>query len=120
LKKLKESSASLSSKCKEDITKAYACATNSLSCAASLEKENQALKDQLEEITRKLVKLQGTHKEFEYSYEKLVESHTLLEVANEVMVNSVKPYTHVRGETWTDPQGGYPSGCRLSNGGIRT
>jgi hypothetical protein len=29
LKKLKESSASLSSKCKEDITKAYACATKS-------------------------------------------------------------------------------------------
>jgi hypothetical protein len=24
------------------------------------------------------------------------------------------------GETWTDPQGGYPSGCRLTNGGIRT
>jgi hypothetical protein len=24
------------------------------------------------------------------------------------------------GETWTDPQGGYPSGCRLSSGGIRT
>jgi hypothetical protein len=58
-----------------------------------LEKENQALKDQVEEITHKLVKLQGTHKELEYSYEKLVESHTLLEVANEVMVNSVKSYT---------------------------
>jgi DNA repair exonuclease SbcCD ATPase subunit len=61
LKKLKESSASLSSKCKEDITKAYACASNSLSCATSLEKENQALKDQLEEIICKFVKLQGTH-----------------------------------------------------------
>jgi hypothetical protein len=23
-------------------------------------------------------------------------------------------------ETWTDPQGGYPSGCRLSNGEIKT
>jgi hypothetical protein len=58
LKKLKESNDVLSRKCKEDITKAYACATNSLSCAASLEKENQALKDQLEEITCKFVKLQ--------------------------------------------------------------
>jgi hypothetical protein len=38
LKKLKESNDVLSRKCKEDITKAYACATNSLSCAASLEK----------------------------------------------------------------------------------
>jgi hypothetical protein len=93
LKKLKESNDILSRKCKEDITKAYACATKSLSCATSLEKENQALKDQLEEITCKLVKLQGTHKELEYSYEKLVESHTLLEVVNEVMVNSVKSYT---------------------------
>jgi hypothetical protein len=45
LKKFKESSASLYSKCKEDITKAYACATNSLSCVASLEKKNQAFKD---------------------------------------------------------------------------
>jgi hypothetical protein len=24
------------------------------------------------------------------------------------------------GETWTDPQGCYPSGCRLTNGGIGT
>jgi hypothetical protein len=24
------------------------------------------------------------------------------------------------GEIWTDPQGGYPSGCRLINRGIRT
>jgi hypothetical protein len=23
------------------------------------------------------------------------------------------------GETWTDPQGGYPSGCRLIDGGSR-
>jgi hypothetical protein len=65
LKKLKDSNDVLSRKCKEDITKAYACATNSLSCAASLEKENQALKDQLEEIICKFVKLQGTHIELE-------------------------------------------------------
>jgi hypothetical protein len=39
------------------------------------------------------VKLQGTHIELEYSHERLVESHTLLEVANEVSVNSVKSYT---------------------------
>jgi hypothetical protein len=93
MKKLEESNDVLSRKCKENITKAYACATNSLSCAASLEKENQTLKDQLEEITCKFVKLQGTHIELEYSHERLVESHTLLEVANEVLVNSVKSYT---------------------------
>jgi hypothetical protein len=92
LKKLKESNDVLSGKCKEDITKAYACATNSLSCAASLEKENQALMDQLEEITCKFVKLQGTHIELEYSHERLAKSHTLPDVANEVLVNSVKSY----------------------------
>jgi hypothetical protein len=59
-KQLKESSAFLTSKCKEDITKAYACHTNSLSCAASLEKEKKALRDQLEEITCMFVKLQIT------------------------------------------------------------
>jgi hypothetical protein len=58
-----------------------------------LEKQNQALKDQLEEITCKFVKLQGTHIELEYYHERLVESHTLLEVTNEVLVNSVKSYT---------------------------
>jgi hypothetical protein len=58
-----------------------------------LEKENLALKDQLEEITCKFVKLQGTHIELEYSHERLVESHTLQEVANEVLVNLVKSYT---------------------------
>jgi hypothetical protein len=58
-----------------------------------LEKKNQALKDQLEEITCKFVKLQGTHIKLEYSHERLVELHTLLEVANEVLVNAVKSYT---------------------------
>jgi hypothetical protein len=29
-------------------------------------------------------------------------------------------YYHYDGETWTDLHGGYPSGCRLTNGGIRT
>jgi hypothetical protein len=39
------------------------------------------------------VKLQGTHIELEYSHERLVESHTLLEVTNEVLINSFKSYT---------------------------
>jgi len=38
------------------------------------------------------VNLQATHKELECSYERLVESHTMLEVASEVMLNSVKSY----------------------------
>jgi hypothetical protein len=48
------------------------------------------------------VKLQGTHIELEYCHERLVESHTLLEVANEVLVNSVKSYTpHCTTSTYT-------------------
>jgi hypothetical protein len=39
------------------------------------------------------VKLQGTHIELEYSHERLVESHTLLEVTNEVLINLFKSYT---------------------------
>jgi hypothetical protein len=67
-----------------------------------LGKGNQALRDQLEEITCKFVKLQGTHIELEYCHERLVESHTLLEVANEVLVNSVKSYTpHCTTSTYT-------------------
>ena len=63
----------------------------------SLKEENQQLKDQLEKISSKYVNLEVTHKELECSYEKLVESHTLLDVANEVMVNSLKfpkPFSH--------------------------
>jgi hypothetical protein len=38
------------------------------------------------------VALQGTHKELEYSYEKLAESHAMLEVAHEIVLTSVKSY----------------------------
>jgi len=38
------------------------------------------------------VALQGTHKELEYSYEKLVESHAMLEIAHEVVLTSIKSY----------------------------
>ena len=62
----------------------YANATNSVICVASLEKENQMLKAQVESLTSKCVALQGTHKELENSYEKLAESHAMLEVAHEL------------------------------------
>jgi len=70
----------------------YANATNLSICVASLEKENQMLKAQVESHTSKHVALQGTHKELEYSYEKLVESHAMIEVAQEVVLTSVKSY----------------------------
>ena len=46
LDKLKESNASLTSKC-EELKGGYACDTNSLSCAASLKEENQEKKNYL-------------------------------------------------------------------------
>ena len=75
-----------------ELSNDYANATNSSICVASLEKENQILKAQVESLTSKHVALQGTHKELEYSYEKLVESHAMLEVAQEVVLTSVKSY----------------------------
>ena len=70
----------------------YANATNSSICVASLEKENQVLKAQVESLTSRHVALQGTHKELEHSYEKLADSHAMLEVAHEVVLTSVKSY----------------------------
>ena len=51
----------------------YANATNSSISVASLEKENQILKAQVEKLTSEHVALQGTHLELEKSYEMLVD-----------------------------------------------
>ena len=94
----------------EKLKEEYACVTNTFSCVTSLKEENQQLKDQLEKISSKYVNLEVTHKELECSYEKLVESHILLDVANEVMVNSLKfhePFSH----TWTSAQVKINSSC---------
>ena len=50
------------------------------------------IKAQVESLTSKCVTLQGTHKELEYSYEKLADSHAMTEVAHEVVLTSVKSY----------------------------
>ena len=70
----------------------YSDATSSSICVASLEKENQMLKAQVESLTSKHVALQGTHKELEHSYEKLAESHAMLGIAHEVVITLVKSY----------------------------
>ena len=70
----------------------YANVTNSVIHVASLEKENQMIKAQVESLTSKCVTLQGTHEELECSYEKLADSHAMLEVAHEVVITSVKSY----------------------------
>jgi len=67
-----------------ELSNDYANATNSVIRVASLEKENQVLKAQVESLTCKHVALQGTHKELEHFYEKLADSHAMLEVAHEL------------------------------------
>ncbi|RLN34839.1 hypothetical protein C2845_PM03G28230 [Panicum miliaceum] len=74
------------------VSKSEGFSTNSLSRIDSLEKENRVLKAKLEKLSSDHVNLQGTHMELEKSYEKLVDSHALLQVAHEVMVTTVKFY----------------------------
>ena len=72
-------------------------ATNSITSVASLEKENEMLKAQVEKLTSEHVALQGTHLEVEKSYEMLVDSHVSLQVAHEVVIISIthdQPLTH--------------------------
>ena len=75
-----------------ELSNDYTNATKSVIRVASLEKENQMLKAQVESLTSKCVTLQGTHKELEHFYEKLADSHAMLEVAHEVVITSVKSY----------------------------
>jgi hypothetical protein len=74
-----------------------ACATNLSTCVASLEQEKKVLNDKLEKLTSEHMALQACYKELECSHENLVESHTCLEVAHEVVLSSVistQPLSH--------------------------
>ena len=72
------------------VRKSEASSANSSYRIDSLHKENQVLKAKLVKLSSEHVTLQGTYMDLEKSYEKLVESHALLEVAHEVMINTVK------------------------------
>ena len=74
------------------VSKSEASSASSSYHIDSLQKKNQVLKDKLEKLSSEHVTLQGTHMELEKSYEKLVESHVMIEMAHEVMVNTVKSY----------------------------
>ena len=77
LEMIKQEQASLAQRYHE-LSDNYANATNSSIYVASLEKENQMLKAQIEKLTSEHVTLQGTHLELEKSYEMLVDSHVSL------------------------------------------
>jgi len=74
------------------VSKSEASSATSSHRIDSLQKENQMLKAKLEKLSSDHVTLQGTHMELEKSYEKLVESHVMIEMAHEVVVNTVKSY----------------------------
>ena len=71
LEKIKREQASLAQRYHE-LSNDYANATNSVIRVASLEKENQMLKAQVEKLTSEHEALQGTHLGLEMSYEKLL------------------------------------------------
>ena len=64
---------------------------------SQLEKDNINLKARLDELSSKYIVLQANYVHLKCSHEKLVESHIMLGVANEVVITSVKssqPLTH--------------------------
>src|SRR3954465_12015921 len=66
-----------------------ACATNSISCEASILKENVELKAQLELLTSNYGKLEESHVMLSSSHEDLLVSHGRLKLAHEAIVSKV-------------------------------
>src|SRR3954465_6136250 len=69
-----------------------ACATNSISCEASLLKENVELKAQLELLTSKYGKLEENHEKLSSSHDDLLVSHNVLKLAHEAKVSKLVPH----------------------------
>ena len=72
------------------VSKSKTSSANSSHRIDSLQNEDQVLKAKLGKLSSEHVILQGTYMELEKSYEKLVESHVVIEIAHEVMINTVK------------------------------
>src|SRR4051812_40465133 len=66
-----------------------ACDTNSISCEASLLKENVELKAQLELLTSKYGKLEENHEKLSSSHDDLLVSHNVLKLAHEAKVSKL-------------------------------
>src|ERR1041385_3558798 len=72
-----------------------ACATNSISCEASILKENVELKAQLELLTSKYGKLEENHERLSNSHEDLLVSHNVLKLAHEAKVSKLVPHVDI-------------------------
>jgi len=66
-----------------------ACATNSISCEASILKENVELKAQLELLSSNYVKLKESHVSLTSSHDDLLVSHNVLKIAHEACTTKV-------------------------------
>ena len=66
-----------------------ACASNSISCEASILKENVELRAQLELLTSKYEKLEESHEKLSSSNENLLASHASLKLAHEAISTKV-------------------------------
>jgi hypothetical protein len=72
------------------------CAANSISCEASIVKENVELRSQLELLTRKYGKLEEIHEKLSISNEDLLVFHARLKLAHEAISTKVTSYeSHV-------------------------
>jgi hypothetical protein len=75
-----------------------ACATNSISCEASILKENVELRAQLELLTSKYGKLEESHESLSSYNEDLLVSHARLKLAHEAIstkVTSCEPHVDI-------------------------
>ena len=66
-----------------------ACATNSITCEASILKENVELRAQLELLSSNYGKLEESHEKLSSSHDDLLVSHSVLKIAHEAMIAKV-------------------------------
>ena len=67
----------------------YACATNSITCEASILKENVELRAQLELLSSNYGKLEEIHENISSSHDDLLVSHNVLKIAHGAMIAKV-------------------------------
>jgi len=72
-----------------------ACATNSISCEASILKENIELKARLGLLTSKYEKLEESHEKLSSSHDDLLVSHNVLKLAHEAKVSKLVPHVDI-------------------------
>jgi hypothetical protein len=81
----------------ESLANKYDHGIKCFACRAKIEEVNDDLQAKLAKLTSEHMALQADHKGLECSYEKLVDSYAILEIAHEVVLSSIKsiqPLSH--------------------------